>query len=243
MNGKNIIVIPARLESTRLPRKAILKESGKYLVQHVYEKACQSKKADLVLVATDSREVMDACMEECISVTLTSVDHQSGTDRVQEAVKDFYFDNIVNLQGDEPLINPEYLDLLFTELEKGKFKYVTLGAPITDDELANPNSVKVYVDSEGKAVDFSRTDFKTKYETCAVMKHVGVYGYTKKALEKFTSLKQTEDEIKERLEQLRLLNNRYTIGVVSVPTSSVGIDTREDYDKFLAFLKKGNHDS
>ncbi len=243
MNGKNIVVIPVRLESTRLPRKALLKESGKYLFQHAYDRACQSKKADLVLVATDSREIMDACTESCVSVTLTSVEHQSGTDRVQEAVKNFYFDNIVNLQGDEPLIDPDYIDQLFTELDKGKFQYVTLGAPVAEEELDKPNNVKVYVDSEGRAVAFKRTADPVSHRDCVVMKHVGVYGYTKKALAEFTGLKQTESELREKLEQLRLLDNGYTIGVVSVPTSSVGVDTREDYDRFLEAIKKGRHDS
>ncbi len=243
MHGNNIVVIPARLESTRLPKKLLLKESGKYLIQHVYERVNLSKKADMVLIATDSIELMEVCKEFGASSILTSDKHQSGTDRVQEAVRDFYFQNIINVQGDEPLINPNHIDLLIERLENSDLDFATLAVKLKNEDIDNPNSVKVYVDSNDTAVDFSRETSRQLLSRYRVFKHVGVYGYKKHALKTFTELAQTEREKSERLEQLRLVDNGFKIGVIPVAGSLLGIDTREDYEKFLASMKESAHDA
>jgi 3-deoxy-manno-octulosonate cytidylyltransferase (CMP-KDO synthetase) len=243
MHGDNIVVIPARLESTRLPKKLLLKESGKYLLQHVYERVSLSKKADMVLIATDSLEIMEICKEFCASAILTSEKHQSGTDRVQEAVKDFYFQNIINVQGDEPFINPAHIDLLIERLESTPVQFVTLATRITADDVDNRNAVKVYIDNDSSAVDFGRSMSVTMATKHKVFKHVGVYGYKKDALKTFTGLKQTEREASEKLEQLRLIDNGFKIGVIPVTGELLGIDTREDYDRFLTKLKEKSNDA
>lgn len=243
MHGNSIVVIPARLESTRLPKKLLLKESGKYLIQHVYEKVSLSKKADMVLIATDSIELMEVCKEFGASSILTSDKHQSGTDRVQEAVRDFYFQNIINVQGDEPLINPNHVDLLIERLENSDLDFATLAVKLKNEDIDNPNSVKVYVDSNDTAVDFSRETSRQLLSRYRAFKHVGVYGYKKHALKTFTELTQTEREKSEKLEQLRLVDNGFKIGVIPVIGSLLGIDTREDYERFLAATKENGHDA
>lgn len=238
MHGKNVIVIPARLDSSRLPKKALLKESGKYLIQHVYEQCLKSKLADFVLVATDSGEIQEACKEFGASCVLTSRQHESGTDRVAEAVKDTYFENIVNVQGDEPLIEPSYIDLLFQILANRypAVDYATLACPITSqEEHLNPNVVKVVLDSSNCAVYFSRTPIPNG-DFSSALRHIGIYGYTKKGLLEFSKTAATKLEKIERLEQLRLIENRSMIDVSTVTQATLGIDTREDYDKFLAII-------
>lgn len=238
MHGKNVVIIPARLDSSRLPKKALLKESGKYLIQHVYEQALKSKLVDFVLVATDSGEIQEACKDFGANCILTSRQHESGTDRVAEAVKDMYVDNIVNVQGDEPLIDPAYIDLLFQMLSDRypSVDYATLACPIaTQEEYLNPNVVKVVLDNSNCAIYFSRAPIPSSGFTNA-LRHIGIYGYTKKGLMEFAKSAVSRLEKIERLEQLRLIENRSIIDVSTVMQPTLGIDTREDYDKFLAII-------
>jgi len=240
MNGENVVIIPARLDSTRLPGKVLLKESGKYLLQHVYEQALKSKAADFAVIATDSQEVMEACSSFGAHCVLTSRQHQSGTDRVCEAAQSLGVQRIVNVQADEPLIDPANIDNLFSFLENHDSDYVTLCEQLAPEDEANENVVKVYIDPSGKsAVTFSRKVLQSGVADLFLERHVGVYGYTKKGLLAFSALPQSENEKTNRLEQLRLLDSGLTIDVISSVSSSVGVDTREDYDRFLAQLEKG----
>lgn len=240
MNGENAIVIPARLESTRLPGKVLLKESGKYLIQHVYEQAIKSAEKDLVLVATDSQEVVDACAEFGASCVLTSRQHRSGTDRVCEAVRNLAVKRIVNIQADEPLIDPCDIDNLFSFLENHDSDFVTLCSQLDKDAESDENVVKVYIDSCGKrAVYFSRKILQSGVEDLFLERHVGVYGYTKKGLLTFADMQPSENETANRLEQLRLIDGGLGVDVISSVGLSVGVDTREDYERFLALLEKG----
>lgn len=240
MNGENVVIIPARLDSTRLPGKVLLKESGKYLLQHVYEQALKSKASDFAVIATDSQEVMEACSSFGAHCVLTSRHHQSGTDRVCEAAQSLGVQRIVNVQADEPLIDPTNIDNLFSFLENHDSDYVTLCEQLAPEDEANENVVKVYIDPSGKsAVTFSRKVLQSGVADLFLERHVGVYGYTRKGLLAFSALPQSENEKINRLEQLRLLDSGLTIDVISSVSSSVGVDTREDYDRFLAQLEKG----
>lgn len=245
MSQDNIVVIPARLESTRLARKVLLEESGKYLLQHVYEQALKSKKADRVVIATDSEEVFEACKKFDATCVLTSRHHKSGSDRIAEATKHLDCKRIVNVQADEPLIDPQNIDTLFSFLEEtsNPISFVTLCEPLRDEDIGNENAVKVYIYYDQiVARTFTRKILPSLTEDF-VQKHVGVYGYTKQALTVFTSAEPTESELSNKLEQLRILDLGFTINVLSSLSSSLGIDTREDYDRFLSIIRKGIHDS
>lgn len=240
MNGENVIIIPARLDSTRLPGKVLLKESGKYLLQHVYEQAVRSKEKDMVLVATDSQEVIDACKEFGANCVLTSRQHNSGTDRACEVVRNLNVKRVVNVQADEPFIDPTDIDNLFSFLENHDCDLVTLCAELDNEDEDNENVVKVYIDPCGKyAVTFSRHILKEGVSDLFLERHVGVYGYTKNGLLTFASMPQSEREKSQRLEQLRWLDDGLDIAVISSVGRSLGIDTRDDYDNFLAQLEKG----
>lgn len=237
MTSKIIAVIPARLESSRLEKKVLLKESGKYLIQHVYEQVCKSKLVSKVIIATDRQEVVEACLEFKAPVVLTSRHHQSGTDRIAEAVKPLEFDYVVNVQGDEPLIPPDYIDKLIDLTQTNAADFATLGCPLKNlEELENPNVVKVSVNRYEEACDFFRRSDFALGNGYFLLRHIGMYAYSKKGLKTFTKLEHSEREKKERLEQLRLLNYGYTMLVGSVPGVTVGVDTREDYDKFLKLV-------
>ena len=237
MAYNTIAVIPARLESSRLAKKVLLKESGKYLIQHVYEQVCKSKLVSKVIIATDRQEIVEACLEFKAPVVLTSTHHQSGTDRIAEAVKGMKFDYVINVQGDEPLIPPEYIDKLIELIQSNEADFATLGCPLKSlEELENPNVVKVYVDRYEEACDFSRRSDFVLGNGYFILRHIGMYAYSNKGLKTFTKLDHSEREKNEKLEQLRLLNYGYTMLVGSVPGVTVGVDTREDYDRFLKLL-------
>lgn len=240
---KTAIVIPARYGSRRLPGKPLLRETGKYLIQHVYERACQSTRASSVVVATDDSRIVTAVESFGGRVVLTRRDHPSGTDRVAEAARRLDADVIVNLQGDEPLIDPSALDLLPQLLERDPHAdMATLAVPARGPEQwHDPHCVKVVCDSLGRALYFSRApipfvrDGRPDFDATPprFLIHLGVYAYRRPFLFSLATLPPEPLEELEKLEQLRVLalGRRIHVGVVA--HAAAGVDTYEDYERFV----------
>jgi len=245
---KTAIVIPARYASTRLPGKPLLRQTGKYLVQHVYERACLAQAAERVVVATDDPRIVAAVESFGGNVVLTRRDHPSGTDRVAEVARHLDADVIVNLQGDEPQTDPGALDLLASLIERDHDADVaTLAAPITSEEQwQNPNCVKVVCDAAGRALYFSRApipfvrdgrpDFGARPPV--FLQHLGLYAYRRPFLLALASLPPEPLEQLEKLEQLRVLALGRRIHVGVVRHGATGVDTRDDYDRFVAAYRQ-----
>jgi 3-deoxy-manno-octulosonate cytidylyltransferase (CMP-KDO synthetase) len=245
---KTAIIIPARYASSRLPGKPLLDRTGKYLIQHVHEQARRARKANTVLVATDDGRIVAAVESFGGLAVLTRDDHPSGTDRVAEVARRLDADIIVNLQGDEPLVDPDALDLLPELLRRDLDADVaTLAVPLTSEEQwRNPNCVKVVCDATGRALYFSRSpiphvrdgrpDFHARPPR--FLQHIGLYAYRRHFLLSLASLPPEPLEETEKLEQLRVLalGRRIRVGVVA--HHGAGIDTPEDYERFVHFYQQ-----
>jgi 3-deoxy-manno-octulosonate cytidylyltransferase (CMP-KDO synthetase) len=242
---KKIIVIPARYASTRLPGKSLIDIGGKSLLQRVYDGACRSKLSDGTLIATDDERIKKAALAFGAEVIMTDPALPSGTDRVFAAIQDKEADLVVNLQGDEPFIEPSIIDQLFSVLEEGDVAMATLCCPITDEsEYRNPNTVKVVLDNSGCALYFSRSPIpyvnNSKFKiqnSIFVYKHIGIYGFTRSFLEQFVALPKSPLEEAESLEQLRVLENGYKIKVIVTGYSGFGIDTPDDLERARQLLR------
>ena len=240
---KTAIVIPARYASSRLPGKPLLRQTGKYLVQHVYERACQASRAATVLVATDDPRIVAAVESFGGRVILTRRDHPSGTDRVAEAARKVDADVIINLQGDEPLVDPASLDVLAQLLERdSRADMATLAVPLRCAERwHDPNCVKVVVDATGRALYFSRSpipfvrDGKPDFSAMPpqFLQHLGIYAFRRQFLFSLAALPPEPLECLERLEQLRVLALGRSIRVGIVERDSIGVDTLDDYERFV----------
>jgi len=241
------LVIPARRRSTRLPDKLLLRETGKSVLQHTYEAACQTQHPNLILIATDDDEIATEARRFGAKVVMTSVDCPSGTDRVAEAVREDANDAgiIVNLQGDEPEINPKAIDHLVESLWANPgASMATLATPIRDRRtLDDPACVKVVFDDAGQALYFSRSpiphprewDEKMLQATPALFHlHIGIYAYRRDLLLRLATLPTGRLEKLEKLEQLRVLENGERIMVSLVDEPTCGIDTPEEYAGFVA---------
>jgi 3-deoxy-manno-octulosonate cytidylyltransferase (CMP-KDO synthetase) len=242
---KTAIVIPARYASSRLPAKPLLRETGKYLIQHVYERACESR-ADAVIVATDDLRIFDAVESFGGNVVMTRADHPSGTDRVAEVAEKLDADIIVNVQGDEPMIEPATLDMLAGLLRNDPAApMATLATPIRSVELwRDPNCVKAVCDKQGRALYFSRSpipyvrDGEPNFATGRFLQHLGLYAYRRDFLLKLATLPPEPLEETEKLEQLRVLALGHTIQVGIVASAHRGVDTPADYQKFVEFHRQ-----
>ena len=238
---KVIVVIPARYGSSRFAGKVVADQTGKFLVQHTYERALCAKTVDEVLIATDSDKVLDACKSFGCKCVMTSAEHVSGTDRIAEAAGDIEADIVINLQDDEPEIAPECIDQLAGLLKQDpSADMATLAAPFDSvEEIADPNIVKVVVDGNGRALYFSRSIIP--YDRAAggagrasdYLRHLGIYAYRKDFLLKYAAMPQTALEKCEKLEQLRAIENGFTIITGIVEHGWPGIDTAEQYAAFV----------
>lgn len=242
---KALIVIPARLKSTRLPEKMLADLHGKPLVVRTYEQAKKAKLADDVVIATDSERILEAVTEFGCKAILTPERIKTGTDRMAFAAQKLKADVFVNVQGDEPLINPKMIDSAIKPFLAGKMPDCsTLVQAITTDEeatLRNPNVVKVVLDREGFALYFSRSPIPYLRNSEAKIKfyrHIGLYAFRKETLLAFTKLKPSMLEQAESLEQLRLLENGYRIKCVETKLESQAVDTMEDLEKVRLLIKK-----
>ncbi len=239
---KTAIIIPARYGSSRLEGKPLLKVNDKPIIQWVYEKAKSVDDADVVIVATDDERIFDAVKAFGGEVEMTSTEHKCGSDRIKEvADRHADFDYIINLQGDEPMIKKEMIEAVIDGVKNHNADISTLIRPIEDkDEVENPNLVKCVVDNNGFALYFSRSKipFERKENPAPFYGHIGIYGYTKKALTTMTTSPQTPLEIAESLEQLRALQMGMKIKTSVVNEKPVGIDTMEDFENFKKIVEK-----
>ena len=241
--GGALGVIPARYASTRLAGKPLLNETGRPLVVHTLERALEAEKVSRVVVATDDPRILEAVQDRGGTAVMTSPDHASGTDRVAEVAASAPEEIILNLQGDEPEVDPALIDALVDAIEnRPGADWVTAAVPFQDvKEAESPDAVKVVVDSEGKALYFSRACIPYPQGTPRVSPrlHVGLYAFRREALLRFSRLRPTALERTEGLEQLRAIENGMTIHVVQWPKGHVGIDTIDDYRRFVKRFREG----
>ena len=242
-----IVVIPARYQSTRLPGKPLLDIAGKPMLQHVVERAQQSK-ADAVYVATDDERIKDACQSINVNVVMTCSAHQSGTDRIEEVSRLLELDDddiIVNVQGDEPMLPPEVINQVAEDLARhSQAQLCTLYEEMSSiDDIMNPNAVKVVMDNAGFALYFSRAPIpyprggEKDIKPEDYKRHVGIYGYRVKVLHDFVSWPRNALEESEQLEQLRALANHARIHVQKACAQiPAGVDTQQDLDAIRALL-------
>jgi 3-deoxy-manno-octulosonate cytidylyltransferase (CMP-KDO synthetase) len=238
------IVIPARFASTRFPGKPIAELWGKPLVQHVYERARQARLASRVIIATDDTRIATIARDFGAEVAMTRADHPSGTDRVAEVAASIIADLWVNVQGDEPLLQPEMIDAAIAPLAADpSIPMGTLCCPIEEAaELANPNVVKVVFDQDGFALYFSRLPIpfvRDHGPGVARYRHIGLYAYRRDFLLQVGRLAPTPLERAEKLEQLRVLEHGHRIKVVVVPHTSPGVDTPADLERLQAMGPPG----
>ncbi|HEY1801008.1 MAG TPA: 3-deoxy-manno-octulosonate cytidylyltransferase [Terriglobales bacterium] len=237
---KAIAVIPARLASTRLPRKMLRKIGGVPLIARVYNavRACPSL-ADAI-VATDSDEIMQFCKQQGFKAAMTSSSHRSGTERVHEISESMTADVYLNIQGDEPLTRPEHVASLIELMKDESILVGTLKTKCPPEDVTNPNAVKVVSASDGRAIYFSRATIPHDRDNTspAYFKHLGFYAYHKSALDRFVAWPESFLERSERLEQLRFLENEIPIHVAETPFDTVGVDTEDDLQRVEEILRQ-----
>ena len=234
MNNDIFIIIPSRIGSTRLKNKPLADLNGKTLIQRVFNKA--KEVTNNVIIATDSKEIIDHCEQFNAECILTDKNHISGTDRIFEAATKLNLKNeqfIINLQGDEPFMKKELIDLIIHDFYQYKCDVITASHRLNQVDFTNPNSVKVYA-KKGYADDFCRLPAKLR----DYQKHVGIYGYCFKTLKKIVSLEPTVNEKEHKLEQLRFMDNGMSIYVSEFNENIVsGIDTQDDLNNAIEYLK------
>ncbi len=238
-------VIPARYASTRFPGKPLAEIFGKPMIQHVYERVSKTKALDYTVIATDDRRIFDTVKSFGGNVVMTSTHHPNGTSRCFETQvmlenRDLYFDTVINIQGDEPFIKPEQVELVAKQFDNPDVQIATLVKQLkTEDELFSPNTVKVVFDKTKRALYFSRSPIPFVRNTPknewlknnTFYKHIGIYGFKKEILKKIVALPQSELEKTESLEQLRWIENGFHINLEITDIESFGIDTPEDLAK------------
>jgi 3-deoxy-manno-octulosonate cytidylyltransferase (CMP-KDO synthetase) len=223
-------VIPARLASTRLPRKVLREIAGRPMLAWVYEAARSCPQLDQVLIATDSDEVASLCTRNAWPVVLTSPDLPSGSDRVHAVAQTHPAEIYVNIQGDEPLLRPEHLTALLRPFTAANVEVTTLKVLCAPENIANPNAVKVVTAPDHRALYFSRATipYDRDQQGTPIWKHLGLYAYRAHALQRFHALPPSPLETTERLEQLRFLENGIPIHVEPTDHDTIGVDTEED---------------
>ena len=231
---KTLTIIPSRLSATRLPGKPLLKINGLSIISHVFRKAKEANIGEVV-VATEDQEIVDDVIKNGGKAIITSNNHKTGTDRIYEAFKKLDIrdvDLIMNLQGDEPAINIDDIISLNKKMTVYTSQMGTLAANIkNDNDLENENIVKVITKKNLKDEDFSSAEnfLRNSSKKNNIYHHIGVYCYSAETLERFVKLEQSQNEIKNRLEQLRALDNNIEINVSLAKSSPIGVDTEEDY--------------
>ena len=221
----NIGVIRARLKSTRVPEKILVLIGGLPIIIRVYQQVIQVEKLDKVIVAIDDEKTQIELKKYGVTGVMTGKYHQSGTDRLAEAIKDEDADIIVNIQGDEPEIEPEIIDTLVSSFKNSDGDMATAAtSDLTEEDLENPDVVKVKLDEKEFALDFSRQPLSGG----RIFRHIGIYAFKRKSLKKFTGLPPSKIEIEQKLEQLRALDNGISIHTILTNYRGRGVDTPED---------------
>ena len=228
-------IIPARYDSSRFPGKPLADILGRPMIWHVYERASQCTELISVSLATDDDRIRSAAKKLAIPVVMTRNDHPSGTDRVQEAALKLNLPKdavVVNIQGDEPILEPAMLKELILPFSQAEVQVTTLARKIGASEASNPDIVKVVFAKDGRAMYFSRSAIphSRNAQNSDLFGHIGIYAFRMQALARFVSIKQSRLEITEKLEQLRLLENNIQIHVVETKYQSMGVDRPEDIE-------------
>ncbi|WP_299061912.1 3-deoxy-manno-octulosonate cytidylyltransferase [uncultured Polaribacter sp.] len=250
---KRVIIIPARLNSSRLPNKVLLDLEGKTVLQRVFDQ-CVKVQNVITYIATDSELIREECLTFTDNIIMTKTTHDSGTERVIEAVLNLDCNVVVNVQGDEPFINPLLIENLFQTIEKDSVLMASVKERITEKkDLINSNSVKVITDKNNNALYFSRSVipfFRDGLESILddngkisssyfFYRHVGIYAYKKSFLCEYSNLNEGYLEKLEKLEQLRVLENGIKIKMIETSYKSIGIDTKDDYYSALKIIRDG----
>ncbi len=238
---KTAAVIPARYDSSRFAGKVLARETGKYLIQHIYERAICAEQIDKVIIASDSEKVRHACSEFGAECVMTSKEHKCGTDRIAEVAEGLDCEIVVNIQGDEPEIDPANIDFVAELLRNNENAVMStlVSGFANPEEVKNPNIVKCVVDEKGRALYFSRSVIPYDREAGGAgnagdyLRHIGIYAYRREFLLKITKLPQSKLEKIEKLEQLRVLENGYEIITAETEYGCAGIDTPEQYAEFV----------
>ncbi|MFL3006174.1 MAG: 3-deoxy-manno-octulosonate cytidylyltransferase [Candidatus Neomarinimicrobiota bacterium] len=232
----NIGIIPARLNSKRFPKKILTPLNGKPMVVNTVERSLMAKNLDRVILAIDSEETKKALIDFDFDIVMTSKDHTSGTDRIAEVVQDIEEANIIiNIQGDEPMIDPKIIDSLINKLEIPSVEFATIiSKNLSASDILNPNIVKAFINEREEIVEFKRNIFD--FQIGGAYRHIGLYGYTRDTLMKFTNLPPSEDELSEKLEQLRAINNGIKIHALIEDYDSISIDTKQDLEILVGLL-------
>ena len=230
-------VVPARLNSIRLPRKILADLNGKPLIAHVMERALEAKSLDKVILAVDSEATIKTLEQYDFNMVLTSSDHVSGTDRIAEVIEEIPdAEIIINIQGDEPLIEADVIDSLVDSFNDSTVNISTIvSTKLTVSDLLNPNVVKAIVNEYQDAIEFKRNIFDL--EIGGVYRHVGIYGFRRESLISFTKLDPSVREIESRLEQLRALDNGMSIRATVTNYDSHSVDTQADLDKVARIME------
>lgn len=238
-------VIPARYSSTRFEAKVLADICGKPMIQHVWERARQALLIDDLIIACDDERIADRCREFGAKVAMTAKGHQSGSDRIAEVINPLDVKVVVNIQGDEPLMQPSMIDLVASALTNNSGTYMaTVMTRITDPAAVNdPHVVKVVVDKNNFALYFSRSPIpfrahSSEIKEPAYYKHIGLYAYTKDFLFSFKKMAVSNLEKIEKLEQLRVLEQGYKIKVLETKYDTLGVDTPEDLEKVKQYLAR-----
>jgi 3-deoxy-manno-octulosonate cytidylyltransferase (CMP-KDO synthetase) len=244
-----VVIIPARYGSTRFPAKIVASDTGKPLVQHVVDRAMLARRARAVIVATDDQRIIAALAPYGTRCVMTRIDHQSGTDRIAEVARTLDDDIVVNVQGDEPEIDPDVIDRLIERLESSDDDMATAATPLGGEAEGaspgspeDPNLVKVVMGVDGRAIYFSRAPIPYIRDRAALSRaayylHLGIYAYRRRFLLEFAAWTPTALESAEKLEQLRALEHGRSIHVLRVSRATHGIDTPQQYADFVSRMR------
>ena len=237
-------LIPARLNSTRLEKKLIKNLDGIPVIVRTYQNICSTKLFDEVVVVTDSDEIINVLKEFDIKFLKSKEDHNTGTDRIAEFSKKFKSDIIINVQGDEPFVLKEDLSKIINTFKndiENKINVISLMTKlISDEEINNPNNVKVVVDKNNNSLMFSRSiiPYKRVENNVNYFKHIGIYAFRNSFLNKFKKFKQTNLELTEMIEALRIIEHGYNIHMIEIDHEQISIDTIDDFNKAKSMLNK-----
>jgi len=237
---KAIVVIPSRYGSSRFPGKPLAIINGKSMIQRVYEQVKLARMVDEVIVATDHHDIITEVNNFKGNVIETSSEHESGSDRIEEAASKVRGDIYINVQGDEPLISPELIDDIIRVASENMESVITAKVKITEEQdIQDPNIVKVVTDKENNALYFSRSPipYNRANSNITYFKHLGIYAYPKELLHQYVQLEKSELEFTEMLEQLRLLQNGINIKVIETSHAAIGVDVPEDIKKIEKLLE------
>ena len=232
----NIGIIPARLDSKRFPKKILKPLNGKPMIVNTVERSLMAKRLDKVILAVDSEETKNALKGFNFEITMTSKDHTSGTDRIAEVVKNIKEAKIIiNIQGDEPMIDPKIIDDLVEKIETPFVEFATvISKNLSAADILNPNVVKAFINEKKEIIEFKRNIFDSQIG--GAYRHIGVYGYKRNTLMRFTELETSKNESAEKLEQLRAIDNGIKINAIIKDYESISIDTKQDLENLIESL-------